>query len=238
MTSGPVQLPPPPPQVREIFGDREDLATHFAGLLATSGVDHGLVGPREVPRLWDRHVLNCAVVADLIRPEARVVDVGSGAGLPGLVLAIARPDVEVVLVEPLLRRTTWLEDAVEELGLDNASIRRGKAEAFWGELTAPYVTARAVARIGTLAGWCLPLLEPHGRLLALKGASAGDELEAQRDEVRSAGAVDASVGTCGDGVVDPPTTVVTVRVGESTPRPSRSSGGSASRRAKRRRRRD
>ena len=125
--------PPPAPAVAEVvFGERLALAERFTAILADSGVSHGLVGPREVPRLWERHVLNCAVVHPAIPEGAPVIDVGSGAGLPGLALAIVRPDLRLLLVEPMLRRTTWLTNTVEELGLDNVEVHRGRAEQFWG----------------------------------------------------------------------------------------------------------
>ena len=138
------------------------LAEQFASILADTGVSHGLIGPREVPRLWERHLLNCAVIADAFPGEARVIDVGSGAGLPGVVVAIVRPDLEVHLVEPMLRRTQWLEGVVADLGLASVTAHRGRAEEFVGVLAAPYVTARAVARLDKLARWCVPLLEPQG----------------------------------------------------------------------------
>ena len=209
--------PPTPPVAAEVFGARLAMAEAFTALLSDSGVSHGLVGPREVPRLWERHVLNCAVVQEAIPADVRLIDVGSGAGLPGLALAIARPDLDVHLVEPMLRRTTWLADAVTSLGLDNVTVHRGRAEQFWGEFAAPVVTARAVARLSELARWCLPLLEPHGTLLALKGASAPEELADDLDAVRRAGSVGEEVRYYGQGIVEPLTTVVHVRVGERVP---------------------
>jgi 16S rRNA (guanine527-N7)-methyltransferase len=189
----------------------------FEALLADAGVTRGLIGPREVDRLWDRHLLNCAVVADpavgLVAPGARVADVGSGAGLPGLVWAIVRPDVTVVLVEPLLRRATFLTEAVSDLGLsERVEVLRARAEdvvrgSDW--LPVQAVTARAVAPLDRLIGWTAPLLAPGGRLVALKGASAQEELEGAAEVARSAGLVEMTVMQCGSGVVDPPTTVIT-----------------------------
>ncbi len=139
-------------------------------LLATHGVERGLLGPREVPRLWERHLLNCAVLEPLIPADAAgLCDVGSGAGLPGLVLAALRPDLAVTVLEPLLRRTTFLTEAVDALGLTRVEVLRGRAEDWAGRRTWPVVTARAVAPLDRLAGWCLPLLTPGGLLLALKG---------------------------------------------------------------------
>ncbi|MET0740822.1 MAG: 16S rRNA (guanine(527)-N(7))-methyltransferase RsmG [Candidatus Nanopelagicales bacterium] len=148
-------------------------------LLATHGVERGLIGPREVPRLWERHLLNCAVLEPLLPADAAgLCDVGSGAGLPGLVLAALRPDLPVTLLEPLLRRTTFLTEAVDALGLTQVEVIRGRAEEWSGRRTWPVVTARAVAPLDRLAGWCLPLLAPGGVLLALKGSSVATEAAA------------------------------------------------------------
>ncbi len=222
----------PPPELtalgRALVGAHLDVLSRYAQLLAGAGVERGLIGPRETPRLWDRHLLNCAVISELIEPGSRVDDVGSGAGLPGMVLGLVRPDLEVTLVEPLLRRTTFLSEVVDELGLTNVKVVRARAEeharavASGQARPADTVTARAVAPLGRLAGWCLPLLRPNGILLALKGESAHAELEAARAELAAAGAADAQVLTVGLGVVDPPTTVI--RVVRGAPR-SRRTGG-------------
>jgi 16S rRNA (guanine527-N7)-methyltransferase len=209
-TAGP---PPDLPSWLEPY--REPLAA-FADLLADVGVTRGLIGPREVPRLWERHVLNCAVVAEpglgLLPPGARVGDVGSGAGLPGLVWAIARPDVHVVLIEPLLRRSTFLTEAITELGLGSrAEVWRGRAEDAALEphvVGLDVVTARAVAPLDRLVGWTVPLLREGGRLIALKGSSAADELRDSQAVARSAGLVDLEVRVVGDGIVDPGTTLI------------------------------
>ncbi len=188
--------------------------TTYVGLLATTATEWGLVGPREVPRLWERHVLNCAVVEELVPRDAAVADLGSGAGLPGLALAIARPDLRVTLIEPLLRRARFLEQAVATLGLDGVQVRRARAEELAGRVE-PFdvVAARAVAPLGRLAGWALPLLRPAGVLLALKGSTAMAEVAEQRAEVERYGASAIEVLSVGSGVVDPPTTVVRVRKG-------------------------
>ncbi len=203
-----------------VFGDRLGLAVAYAELLETEGVLRGLIGPREAPRLWERHLLNCAVVAELVGPGDSVIDVGSGAGLPGLVLAIARPDVEVTLVEPLARRTGFLDEAVAMLGLgDRVRVVRGRAEEQVGRLRAPVVTARAVAPLDRLAGWCLPLTVVGGRMLALKGASAGAEVEEHQSAVGRLGGGRTAVRQCGVGLIEPPTTVVEiVREREVRPR--------------------
>lgn len=194
-------------------GDRLAAMTRFAELLADTGVSHGLIGPREVPRLWDRHLLNCAVIEDAFVQDARVLDVGSGAGLPGVALAIVRPDLHLVLVEPMARRTAWLEATVGELELANVDVQRGRAQDLHGRLTAPYVTARAVARLDKLARWTFPLLLPGGTLVAMKGSSAADELAADRPALTRAGMVSAEVTRHGAGLVDPPTTTVDLVVG-------------------------
>lgn len=198
------------------------LAQRFTAILTDTGVSHGLIGPREVPRLWERHVLNCAVIHPAIATGQMVIDVGSGAGLPGLALAIARPDLDIHLIEPMLRRTNWLSRAVDELGLTNITVHRGRAEQFWGVLSAPVVTARAVARLSELAGWCLPLLLPGGSMLALKGSHATEELKADRALLHRLGAVEEGIETFGHGIVDPETTVLRVVVGD---RAGRRSGG-------------
>lgn len=196
-----------------VFGDGLPLARRYAELLAEQGVDRGVIGPREVDRLWERHLLNSAVLAELLPRECRVVDVGSGAGLPGIPLAIARPDLRVTLLEPMARRVEWLREVVTELEL-TAEVVRGRAEEGpvrdrWGGHDA--VTARAVAPLGRLASWCLPLARPGGQLLALKGASAAEELDRDAAEIASAGGVEHRVVSCGDGVLEVPTTVVAVQ---------------------------
>lgn len=206
--------PPAPVGAAQVFGDRLALAEHFTAILTASGVSHGLIGPREVPRLWERHVLNCAVIHPAIPEDTMVIDVGSGAGLPGLALAIARPDLDLHLIEPMLRRTTWLSMTVAELQLTNVSVHRGRAEQFWGILSAPVVTARAVARLGELATWCLPLLQPGGSMLAIRGARVGEELNADRAVLRRLGSVDEIVESFGGGVVVPQTTVLRVVLGD------------------------
>lgn len=214
--------PPPPAEAAAVFGARLGLAGRYADLLATTGIAHGLVGPREAGRLWERHLVNCAVLESLLPEGTTVVDIGSGAGLPGLVLAVARPDLEVHLVEPLLRRTTWLETAVRELDLDTVTVHRGRAEEM--SLTAPVVTARAVASMDKLVRWSFPLLEPGGRLLALKGAAAQDELDAVRPQLQAWGVEDAAVHVVGEGRASEPVRVVEVVRPDTLP-PALRSGG-------------
>jgi len=199
-----------------LFGDRLTLAIAYARLLVTDGVTRGLIGPREAPRIWDRHLLNCAAVAELVPSGARVVDVGSGAGLPGIVLAVARPDVEVVLVEPLARRTVFLDAAVSALDLDRTTVVRARAEELAPVRGRPridraeIVTARAVAPLDRLAAWCLPLVADGGRLLALKGESAAQEADAHLQAIARLGGGAPVVRHCGVGVIEPPTTVVEI----------------------------
>ena len=215
------RVPPPAPVgAAQVFGDQLVLAERFTAILTDSGVSHGLIGPREVPRLWERHVLNCAVIHPAIPAGTMVIDVGSGAGLPGLALAIARPDLDLHLVEPMLRRTNWLSMAVADLELTNVSVHRGRAEQFWGTLSAPVVTARAVARLGELATWCLPLLLPGGSLLAIRGARVAEELTADRAVLRRLGAVEEVIESFGGGVVDPQTTVLRVVLGNRKSEPA------------------
>jgi len=215
MTSGP-DVPPaaeaPPPEAEVVFGDSLPKVRRYADLLADDGVRRGLIGPREVPRLWGRHIINCAVAEELLPEGAEVIDVGSGAGLPGIVLGLLRPDLRVTLLEPLLRRTVFLEEAVELLELPNVQVRRGRAEEMRAELSADFVTARAVAPLGRLAGWSLPLLRKNGSLLALKGEQAEAELAAAEQDVSKLRPSVSDVIRVGRGKVDPATTVVRVTV--------------------------
>jgi 16S rRNA (guanine527-N7)-methyltransferase len=222
LPDGPGGFPPgpsvsaPPPELRSaaesLFGPRLPLVGRYAALLATDGVVRGLIGPREAPRIWDRHLLNCAAVAEMIPSGASVVDVGSGAGLPGIVLAVARPDLHVVLVEPLARRIAFLAEVVPALGLDSSvTVFRGRAEELGDSLSpADVVTARAVAPLDRLTGWCLPLAARGGRLLALKGESAAAEVEEHREAIGRLGGSTPVVRHCGVDVIDPPTTVVEI----------------------------
>jgi 16S rRNA (guanine527-N7)-methyltransferase len=231
----PFELGEPPAAAATVFGDRLALAGRYAELLATEGVVRGLIGPREAPRLWERHLVNCGVMAEMIPDGASVVDVGSGAGLPGLVLAIARPDLVVTLVEPLARRTAFLDEVVDILALDNVTVVRGRAEEVVGKLPgADVVTARAVAALDKLAGWCLPLAAVGGRLLAMKGSSAAEEIADGVTAVAALGGAEPVIRLCGSGLIEPPTTVVEIvkerhvlpgRVRAASSRPSSPAGG-------------
>jgi 16S rRNA (guanine527-N7)-methyltransferase len=195
-----------------VFGDRLATAERYAGLLAGDGMTRGLLGPREAPRIWQRHLLNCGVVAELIPYGASVTDVGSGAGLPGLVLAIARPDLTVTLVESMARRTAFLVDAIRYLRLSDAvTVEHCRAEDVVGRIApAEVVTARALAPLDRLAGWCLPVVRVGGRVLALKGASAAEEVAAHRAAVAALGGGEPVVRHCGVGTVEPPAIVVEI----------------------------
>ncbi|MBG0738481.1 16S rRNA (guanine(527)-N(7))-methyltransferase RsmG [Paeniglutamicibacter antarcticus] len=195
-----------------IFGVRLGLAERFVQHLATSGIERGLIGPREVPRLWGRHVLNCAVVAELIADGARVADVGSGAGLPGVTLALARPDLHITLIEPLERRVAWLEEVVMDLDLENVEIMRARAEQAMGRVSCDVVTARAVSALDTLAGLTIPLLAGEGELLAIKGRGAQAELDKAAKVIRRLGGVETTVVVAGADILVEPTTVVRVIV--------------------------
>lgn len=223
---GPV--PAAPDAAARVFGERLETAQRYAAILAGAGVEWGLIGPREVDRLWDRHILNSSALGELLAPDERIADIGSGAGLPGIPLAMARPDIHVTLIEPLLRRSEFLREAVEELALD-VTVVRGRAEdpevrKAVGELDA--VTSRAVASLDKLTRWSMPLLRVDGRMLALKGERAEAEIEEHRRVMASLGAVDARVVKCGVNYLNPPVTVVAVR--RVAVRPGNRSTGRAS----------
>ena len=195
-----------PAAAAQIFGDRIDIARRFATALARHGEQRGLIGPLELPRLWSRHILNSAVIAPLF--SGRVGDVGSGAGLPGLVLAIARPDVEWVLIEPMERRVSWLTEQVAELELDNVEVVRSRAEDWKRGPVLDAVTARAVSALRTLIPLTAPLVRDGGEVIFLKGASAHAEIEAAQRQVRKFRLSDVRVEIVGEGVLAEPSRVV------------------------------
>lgn len=208
--------PSAPPVARRVFRpERLPLAQRYADLLATDGVVRGLIGPREAPRLWDRHLLNCAVLEELVPPEATVCDIGSGAGLPGLVLAVARPDLRITLVEPLLRRTTFLDEVVTELGLEQVEVVRGRAEQLHGKRRFDVVTSRAVAPLERLLGWSMPLVEPTGALVAMKGSSVHEEITAAMSTLRRMGCAEPSVTVLGEEFLE--STTLALRVAWADP---------------------
>ena len=196
-----------------MFGTALPLAERYVQMLAGPGVTRGLLGPREVPRLWTRHVLNCAAVADLVPRPATLIDLGSGAGLPGIVLALLLPDVQVTLLERMERRSLFLDECVQELGLRNAQVYRATAEEVAGKLAADVLTARAVAPLDRLAGLAAGLVRPGGLILAVKGAAAEDEVAQARPVLRRLGMREVAVVRAGDGKVDRAATVVRMVAG-------------------------
>jgi 16S rRNA (guanine527-N7)-methyltransferase len=216
------EAPDAPSAAAAVFGPRLDLAECYARILAGAGIERGIIGPAEVPRLWERHVLNSAAVAELVEDDEAVADVGSGAGLPGIPLALARPGARVTLIEPLLRRADFLQEVVDDLGIDIVVVR-GRAEERdvqrqVGEMDA--VTSRAVASLEKLTKWSLPLLREGGRMLAMKGDRAEDEIDEHRRAMSSLGAVDIGVVKCGADYLTPPATVVVARRGKRITRSS------------------
>ncbi len=201
-----------PAAAAEIFGERLELARAFTAALAAHGEERGLIGPLEPPRLWTRHVLNSAVAAPLFSAGARVGDLGSGAGLPGLVLAIARPDVDWVLIEPMERRVAWLDEQVAALGLDNVEVLRARGEEWKRGPVLDAVTARAVSALRTLVPLAAPLVRDGGELILLKGANAANEIAAAEKVIRKHRLTDVRVEPIGEGVIDEPTRVIRATV--------------------------
>jgi 16S rRNA (guanine527-N7)-methyltransferase len=206
------ETPAAPAVATGVFGSALALAERYADLLAGPGTERGLIGPREVPRLWERHLLNCAVLSEAIADSATVCDVGSGAGLPGLALAIRRPDLQVTLVDPLLRRTAFLSEVVAELSLEKVDVVRGRAEDLHGLRTFDVVTSRAVAPLLALLPWSLPLVASGGELLAMKGSTAAAELAEALPVLRRLGGTEPEIVHLGSTWLSVPTTAVRVRV--------------------------
>jgi 16S rRNA (guanine527-N7)-methyltransferase len=203
-----------PAEATEVFGDALNQAGRYAEVLATDGVTRGLIGPRETERLWGRHLLNCGVVAELLPERGELVDVGSGAGLPGIVLAMLRPSLRVILLEPLLRRSIFLSECIDKREVSNATVIRARAEdKAAAQIKADIATARAVAPLDRLVGWAAPLLRPGGELLAIKGQSAEEELAAAQPVLSRLGVQSAEVLQAGHGRVISATTVVRVVMG-------------------------
>jgi 16S rRNA (guanine527-N7)-methyltransferase len=205
-----IEVEPEPAAAEAVFGERVDLARRFAEALGQHGEERGLIGPLEPPRLWSRHILNSAVVAPLF--SGRVGDIGSGAGLPGLVLAIARPDVEWVLIEPMERRVAWLAEQVDALGLSNVEIVRSRAEDWRSGPVLDAVTARAVSALRTLIPLTAPLVRDGGELVLLKGANVVNEIDAAAKQIRTFKLSDVRVETVGDEYLDEPTRVLRATV--------------------------
>ncbi|QCR44891.1 16S rRNA (guanine(527)-N(7))-methyltransferase RsmG [Curtobacterium sp. SGAir0471] len=190
-----------------LFGDRIELARSFTAELARRGEELGLIGPLELPRLWTRHILNSALLAPLLEADGRVADVGSGAGLPGLVLAIARPDVTFTLIEPMERRCDWLNAESERLGLENVTVLRGRAEDVADSVVVDQVTARAVSALSKLIPLTVPLVRSGGQLVLMKGARVDEEIEKARKVILRKRLTDVEVLELGDGVVEETTRV-------------------------------
>jgi len=206
-----IEIESEPAAAEQIFGERIGVARRFTEALGEHGEERGLIGPLEPPRLWSRHILNSAVIAPLFSP-GRVGDIGSGSGLPGLVLAIARPDVDWVLIEPMERRVTWLTEQVDALGLDNVEILRARAEDWKAGPVLDAVTARAVSALRTLVPLTAPLVRDGGELILLKGAGAAKEIEAAEKQLRRFRVSNARVEIVGEGLLDEPSRVVRATV--------------------------
>lgn len=207
-------LPPAPlPAAADIFGDGLDLATRYAEVLATDGVVRGVIGPREAGRIWDRHLLNCAVVGELIPSGETVLDIGSGAGLPGVPLALARADLRVTLLEPMARRCAFLDEMIDALGLaPRVSVVRGRAPDAASVVDEPsgIVVARAVAPLGRLVAMALPMVRRGGVMLAMRGGRAAEEVAADSRDISAQGGRDVSIELCGEAQLREPTTVVRI----------------------------
>jgi 16S rRNA (guanine527-N7)-methyltransferase len=206
-----IEIEHEPAVAAEVFGDRIEVARQFTAALGEHGEERGLIGPLEPPRLWSRHILNSAIIAPLFSP-GRVGDVGSGAGLPGLVLAIARPDVQWVLIEPMERRVAWLDEQVAALSLDNVEVVRARAEDWKRGPVLDAVTARAVSALRTLVPLTAPLVRDGGELILLKGASAANEIAAAEKQLRKFRVAGARVEVVGEGVLDEPSRVIRATV--------------------------
>ena len=227
-----VEVSAAPRAAEALFGSRMDRAQRYAEILAGAGVERGLLGPHEVDKLWDRHILNSAAIEELLGGDERIADIGSGAGLPGIPLALARPDLRLTLIEPLLRRSEFLREVVDDLGLEIAIVR-GRAEdrsvqQQVGEMDS--VVSRAVASLDKLTKWSVPLLRPDGRMVAMKGERAEEEIRKHRRVMAAAGAFDVRVMKCGADYLDRPAIAVVarraapVRVMKRSPRTGRRRG--------------
>ena len=207
-------------RAQDFLGEGFGRVSAFADALAAEGVLRGLIGPRELPRLWERHLLNSAALLPYLPSTGTVVDVGSGAGLPGVVIACARPDLRVVLVEPMERRALWLTEVAESIGLPGVEVVQRRAEELHGRLTADVVTARAVAPLDRLMSWCFPLVGDHGSLVAMKGSRAQEEATAASALIERLGGAPPEVLSAGTIPGVTPTTVVrVVRVRPARPAP-------------------
>ena len=207
-----VELEPEPAGAVAIAGDRIDVLREFARDLGARGEEPGLIGPLEPPRLWTRHLLNSAVLAPLVQSGARVADIGTGGGMPGLVLAIVRPDARFLLIEPMERRCVWLNEQIDRLGLENAEVRRGRAEEYHGAFEVDQITARAVTALRKLVPLTAPLLRDGGEMLFLKGSSVQNEIEAAEKVLRKHRVRDIAVEELGVGLLDETTRVFRAKI--------------------------
>ena len=203
-----------PDTAEGIFGSQIGLARQYAQKLANDSDELGLLGPRELDKIWSRHILNSAVVAELVKPGELVADVGSGAGLPGIPMAIAAPDTDFVLIEPMDRRASWLQEVVDELDLQNVEVVRARAEEVEGGQF-DVVTARAVAALDKLLRLCVPLLKPGGRVVALKGSKAPEEILEAKKLQKKLKIESFEIAVCGEKFLAQPTSVVETRLDSS-----------------------
>lgn len=207
-----IEIEPEPAAAAQLAGDRIEVLRAFARDLGARGEELGLIGPLEPPRLWTRHLLNSALLGPLIAEGARVADIGTGGGMPGLVLAIVRPDARFLLIEPMERRCAWLNEQIARLGIDNAEVRRGRAEEFHGAFEVDQVTARAVTALRRLVPLTAPLLRDGGEMLFLKGTSVQTEIEAAEKALRKHRVRDATVEELGTGLLDETTRVFRAKI--------------------------
>jgi len=208
-----IQIETEPASAADIAGDRIDVLREFAEDLGRRGEELGLIGPLEPPRLWTRHLLNSAILAPLVNRDARVADIGTGGGMPGLVLAIVRPDVSFKLIEPMERRCNWLNDQVDRLALDNVEVLRGRAEEYHGAFEVDQVTARAVTALRKLVPLTAPLLRDGGEMLFLKGSSVQEEIDAAEKVLRKHRVREIAVEELGSGQLTETTRVFRAKIG-------------------------
>lgn len=212
MTDAQISVEAEPASAAQIAGDQLEVLRAFTRDLAQRGEPLGLIGPLEPARLWTRHILNSAILAPLVQKDAKVADIGTGGGMPGLVLAIVRPDAQFKLIEPMERRCAWLNEQVERLGLNNVEVKRGRAEEFHDAFEVDQVTARAVTALRKLVPLAAPLLRDGGELLLLKGDSVQNEIDAAEKILRKYKVHDMSIELLGEGLLAETTRVFRAQV--------------------------